>query len=156
MPVILDIKYRLSTTGPQGLVDASAQVLNLSTSGNQLRPDVHWANGRFHVVYQDVISKEVIYVEGSVDGSSGIKQGSGFIHLDLFPNPTTGLIYIPVELQITTIEVVDIAGRTVFKRHYSIPCENLDLSELQKGVYQLILSDHGNEKRYATRMVKSE
>ena len=70
----LDIKYRFSTGGPEGLVNAQAFTLNNQTTGNQLRPDAYWMNGRIHVVYQDNITKQIQYVVGTPEISTSLDR----------------------------------------------------------------------------------
>lgn len=131
----LDIKYRLSTTGPEGLVTAEAKVLNLSTSGNQLRPDVHFANGKLHAVYQDVITNRVIYMTGEVEGVSEIAENGNRHPIRLYPNPASGLIQISTELQFERVIIYNQLGRLIQGNLMPSSNNNIDVSNFQQGIY---------------------
>ena len=61
--------------------------------------------------------------------------------IKIFPNPASSLINIEVleNIDIHTIEIIDMMGRTVLRSSYS---SSLDLSHLPSGAYKLIISGH--------------
>ena len=150
----LDIKYRLSTTGPEGLVTAETKVLNPSTNGNQLRPDVHFANGLSHVVYQDNVTNRVIYVQGEIKGLSDLQDHTIRDPFILFPNPTSGRVKLPEEPRIKAAYVMDALGQLLQTYTSASVISEIDLSTLQPGVYQVILIDEASDDPYVQRIVK--
>ncbi len=68
--------------------------------------------------------------------------------LKLYPNPTNGLIYIPVMENETTfnesaeIEIINVYGQNVMRTNYS---NTLDVSEIPSGYYHLILKNPDGE-----------
>ena len=61
--------------------------------------------------------------------------------IKIFPNPASSLINIEVleNIEIHTIGIIDMMGRTVLRSSYS---SSLDLSHLPSGAYKLIISGH--------------
>ncbi len=150
----LDIKYRLSTTGPEGLVTAETKVLNPSTNGNQLRPDAHFANGLLHIVYQDNVTNRVIYVQGEIKGLSDLQDHTIRDPFILFPNPTSGRVKLPEEPRIKAAYVMDALGQLLQTYTSASVISEIDLSTLQPGVYQVILIDEASDDPYVQRIVK--
>lgn len=72
----------------------------------------------------------------------------------LFPNPTTGNVFIPLEgfNDELEISVVSLSGKLVFKLNINIiPDESfreIYLEDLANGVYQIILEDERSRKTY--------
>ena len=59
-------------------------------------------------------------------------------NVNLFPNPTTGLITVNTAFEIYTLSVYDISGKLVFSDRNAV---QLDLSFLDKGLYIIKISD---------------
>jgi hypothetical protein len=58
--------------------------------------------------------------------------------LKVYPNPTSGMIYISgAELKNKTVEIYNIVGRNVYKEKLNNNNPSIDLSDLQQGVYLL-------------------
>jgi hypothetical protein len=74
-------------------------------------------------------------------------------NIGVFPNPTTGLINIRLQLEkpsYLTIDVIDVRGSVVFtKAEYSASGNsklNVDLTDLQAGIYSVrVRPDQGNQ-----------
>ncbi len=141
----LDIKYRLSTTGPEGLVTAETKTLNPSTSGNQLRPDVHFANGRLHAVYQDKVTNRVIYIAGDIESVNSLDPGPSLQTIQFSPNPTTGMLQFPNSLEVRRIQVMDLFGRVVWDRQFDQNPGAVDLTSIGSGSFQVVIWE--NQKR---------
>lgn len=150
----LDIKYRFSTDGPEGLVNAQAVTLNNQTTGNQLRPDAYWMNGRIHVVYQDNISKQIQYVVGTPSTSTALDKPIVQRELALFPNPTTGLVSISSDAGIVEIEVINAFGTVVSRLQSSTPLTQVDLSHLPDWIYTLHMYSQDQDRYLPERVFK--
>jgi len=69
--------------------------------------------------------------------------------INIFPNPTTGIIHFPTDINITHIEVYNLEGQLIVKSKQK---KILNLTSLPKGIYFLYL---GNEKdRYVEKFIK--
>jgi hypothetical protein len=55
--------------------------------------------------------------------------------IKLYPNPSNGMVYISSSENISNIEVIDIAGKTVFIQ--STQLSSIDLSQLNAGMYYI-------------------
>lgn len=71
--------------------------------------------------------------------------------LNVFPNPAYASIQIPVE-QIESITVYNTLGQMLINKT-QITSQNLDISSLNKGYYQLLVKDK-NKQVYSARFVK--
>ena len=63
--------------------------------------------------------------------------------LEVFPNPTTGLLYLQSDMQDTPVLIRDVSGNPVMQ--YSVCPEVIDLSGLPNGIY--ILEIHGRSQQ---------
>ena len=63
--------------------------------------------------------------------------------LEVFPNPTTGLLYLQSDMQDTPVMIRDVSGNPVMQ--YSVCPEVIDLSGLPNGIY--ILEIHGRSQQ---------
>ena len=63
--------------------------------------------------------------------------------LEVFPNPTTGLLYLQSDMQDTPVLIRDVSGNPVM--HYNDCPEVIDLSGLPNGIY--ILEIHGRSQQ---------
>ncbi|MFT5336435.1 MAG: hypothetical protein ACI9YL_000431 [Luteibaculaceae bacterium] len=89
-----DIRFAFSTTGVEGLMTMSAELVNVDLLGTQMNPDVVYANGMFHFVWQDQKSKAVLYRSAQVDFTSEINQEQLVRIGTVFPNPATNKLSV--------------------------------------------------------------
>jgi len=61
--------------------------------------------------------------------------------LEVFPNPTTGLLYLQSDMQDTPVLIRDVSGNPVM--HYNVCPDVIDLSGLPNGMYIL---ESGSER----------
>ncbi|GAJ22338.1 unnamed protein product, partial [marine sediment metagenome] len=91
------------------------------------------------VADQGCISVDTIIV--TFEECVGIEEISNELNLELFPNPSSGIVTIKFTGSITTLElfVVDLYGQVLYLEKFVISSENfykqLDLSGLPKGLY---------------------
>ncbi len=82
-----------------------------------------WALSQAHIVNLD----EVVEVENVTE------------HLDIYPNPTAGVIYF--ESQLENVAIYDIAGRQVYVQSHAE--QSINLSLLNAGTYVLTAQSNG-------------
>jgi hypothetical protein len=83
-------------------------------------------------------------VENKTDNAS-VKNTDGVV---VYPNPTSGMLYLSEEL--SDVRLFDIAGREVYAMSNMV--NNIDLTNIEKGVYMLIAFD--GEKYISMKIVK--
>jgi hypothetical protein len=66
---------------------------------------------------------------------TGLKETGKGVQLDVFPNPTQGLITIETASNIRNVKVFDIVGKVVMDVNLSGRTTQLDLTQLHKGIY---------------------
>ena len=69
----------------------------------------------------------------------GLNEIDKSININVYPNPTTGLFQIKTELEITSIEVLDIFGRRIY---YSEKNQTeINISDFENGIYFVRIHD---------------
>lgn len=83
--------------------------------------------------WNDIIGTSSIYYIIEYDSASAsIENTKEDIDIEIFPNPTTGLLNIKGD-NIESVEIIDIAGRIVGT--FENPSQTIDISKYEKGVY---------------------
>ncbi len=75
---------------------------------------------------------------------TGIEESIYELDLQLYPNPTNGIIYISSEdsrIIGSTIKIVDLVGKQVASYQLSATSQHIDISKLQKGIYIYTIKD---------------
>jgi uncharacterized repeat protein (TIGR01451 family) len=91
-------------------------------------------------------------IDEDCDGADLILISDPGNELEIFPNPTTGVLHIIFREETSgNYELRDMAGRLILKDKLSKETE-LDISHLPQGVYILLLKS--NEERWEERVVK--
>lgn len=87
----------------------------------------------------------------SADPSIGINEVAGLPGVDMFPNPTTGVLHInTANAESTTVEVRNMLGAVVKTATFNGTVNKLDLSGNAAGVYTVRI---GNGTNYAVQLV---
>jgi hypothetical protein len=94
--------------------------------------------------------------------STGIKSTNLSKEIRVFPNPTTGLVYIEmksIEAE-CNVQVVNIAGAILFEDHVSKGAsanKSIDLSNYSDGVYlvNILFPNHADDMQYKVMLDKS-
>lgn len=81
-------------------------------------------------------------------GTSGITDSVNDIALEIYPNPSNGIVSIETDQTIESFELYDIHGRLLLENE--VINNSLDLSFLQNGQYVIILLT--NDQHYAKRI----
>jgi hypothetical protein len=101
-------------------------------------------------------TEDFIYLDNFTlfkDGGSSINQLSA-AKTTVFPNPTAGLFNIQSNENIASIAIIDNLGRKINTKHATnIASANVDLSGLESGFYQVIVS-YSNGLKSSHRVVK--
>jgi hypothetical protein len=79
----------------------------------------------------------------TVNNCAGIDNISNNANISVYPNPSTGLINIsmPVVNEATTLYITDMIGKEVFKSSLKDANVSIDLSNLQKGLYMVTITN---------------
>ena len=64
-----------------------------------------------------------------------------FEDLVLYPNPTNGILYISSSAQINFVQITNMLGQVVKTLETNYDIQEIDLSELARGMYLVTLSD---------------
>jgi len=75
------------------------------------------------------------------------------INIDVFPNPTTGVVYIENFDNPLNIKVINTLGEIVMEKQLSISDNKLDLSAYTKGIYYLEIN---SKKQNITKKIVLE
>jgi len=79
-----------------------------------------------------------IITDGGIDCSTASVDDQNQLDISIYPNPTSDVVYIDGNYTLLKAVVYDILGKQVMKESIT---NNIDISQLEKGVYILQLSD---------------
>jgi hypothetical protein len=134
-----DIFAGITVSGSiQELVNSKALV-NDSTMGSQSNPDIIYANGKVHCVFQDAISGMVIYKRGTL-GMNSISQIPKQ-DIIVFPNPLSTSLTIKSNLLTSSYTIYNALGGIVQTGILTSLETEVNLSDLPNGTYQLIIGE---------------
>jgi hypothetical protein len=85
---------------------------------------------------------------------SGVQQLSGVEAVNVYPNPTTGVVNFTNLPSETTIEVVNMLGQSVFTVKTTLGDHSIDLSTLPNGSYFVKMSS-ANEKTKIVKLIRN-
>ena len=87
-----------------------------------------------------------------IDDATSIYNAADQNKLKIYPNPTTGVLFLDVldnSMKISEIEIINITGMTVY--HKAESKEQVDVSGFAKGLY--FVKVRVNEKMYVQKMI---
>ena len=145
-----DIFSGITVSGSiQELVDSKA-IVNDSTLGSQSNPDIIYANGKIHCVFQDAISGKVIYKRGilSMNSISQIPDQD----IIVFPNPLSTSLTIKSNLLSSSYTIYNVLGEIVQTGVLTSLQTEVNLSVLPNGTYQLII---GKDQLKSFQIIKN-
>ena len=145
-----DIFAGITVSGSiQELVDSKA-IVNDSTLGSQTNPDIIYANGKIHCVFQDAISGKVIYKRGilSMNSISQLPNQD----LIVFPNPLSTSITIKSNLLTSSYTIYNALGGIVQTGILTSLETEVNLSALPNGTYQLKI---GKDELKSFQLIKN-
>lgn len=143
-----EIFSAVTSTGNINDLLVSKATVNSNTSGTQSNPDVVYANGKVHVVFQDASSGNVIYKKGVI-GTLALEENVGMA-LSVFPNPSSSGQFTlrGMDLNSFSFQLTDAIGKPC---DYMITSSNeiqLHIKDDQKGVFFLKAMHKGTERTY--------
>ncbi|WP_196889271.1 T9SS type A sorting domain-containing protein [Aureivirga sp. CE67] len=74
------------------------------------------------------------------DDILSVSKNNETIPIHFYPNPTTGIIYLEYEQDISSISITDVRGRIIYFRKQNFE-NKIDLSSFSKGIYILNIND---------------
>lgn len=140
-----DVFFTYSVTGTAGL-GVNIDTLTQGTSGAQTRPDIQFANGKFHIVYSNNVGTNVVYLQGTIDPASlSVNETSVKDLIQIFTVQTDGKTMLQVKSELETtasIQLINAAGQQVSldKQQISKGVSAVSVPEnIQKGIYFVVL-----------------
>jgi hypothetical protein len=137
-----EIFASFTTTGNVNELLNSKNMVNVLTTGAQTNPDILYADGQIHVLYQDSPTGSVVYRRGTISAlglnEDELSEGS------FYPNPTLTGTFV-LDTPSATFELYDLYGNLV-------PYDRLDLSDktiirvASKGIFYLHLKKESETK----------
>jgi hypothetical protein len=128
----MEILFSWSTTGPDGL--GSPDTINVVLEGMQRTPDIAYADGAFHIVWDEMGSSQVRYRKLTLESTVSIAEASR-AEMKIWPNPTTGILQLQ-GVSCPYARITDLQGRTVLEQR--LQDGTLDVSTLAAGRYVLV------------------
>ncbi|MEM7161948.1 MAG: T9SS type A sorting domain-containing protein [Bacteroidota bacterium] len=108
-------------------------------------------------VWLDPLDIGSVTFDGSANpcGNVSVQEVEASKVFSLFPNPSEGIIRIQAvnnEIKIEAIEIIDISGKAVFNEQITNTIQELDLSELNSGMYMAtVITEDG--RIFAQRLI---
>lgn len=136
------IKFVANNKSPNSLLNQNIYTVNVDSSGVSKNPHVVYANGVFHITWQDNSSRKIYYRSATIkDFTSTSIPGKSITKI--YPNPSkSGLFYLDnVELN-SNIMVRDISGKILMTQNSRL-LQNIDLSPYGKGMYFISIEREG-------------
>ena len=132
-----DIFAGITVNGSIQELVGSKAIVNDSTLGSQSNPDIIYANGKIHCVFQDAISGKVIYKRGilSMNSISQIPDQD----IIVFPNPLSTSLTIKSNLLTSSYTIYNVLGEIAQTGVLTSLQTEVNLSALPNGTYQLII-----------------
>jgi hypothetical protein len=75
------------------------------------------------------------------------------LSVSVYPNPSSGAVYIEAGVNIESCELMDVTGRLIMQKTINRPMATLDISAFAKGVYLLKVNSGG---RFAVKKIVVE
>ncbi|NNK88077.1 MAG: T9SS type A sorting domain-containing protein [Flavobacteriaceae bacterium] len=139
-------QYRYTLCG-EGYLSQNSQTehfgIGLNTSVDYIK--VSWLSGIVDILYNIPANQEIQLTEGTAPLSADAFSDE---RLDIFPNPTHGLLNVRADQQIDKIEIYNFLGQQVKSFEITGSMEaSLDLSPLNSGIYILKISSSNGLKQ---------
>jgi hypothetical protein len=145
-----DIWFNYSLSGGSGLLDTALNIVN-AVDGIQKNGDIAYANGVYHIVYEDEAAPAVMYVTVSIDGVASVARPQR-PECVIYPNPADDILWIKGLKGDFNYNVTDLTGRILLKGKIRNEGE-INVNGLQTGLYHITLSD--DQGIYAVTFLKN-
>lgn len=101
-------------------------------------------------MYQNIAASRIEF-SIDIDETVGLADaGHLHAHFTLYPNPTSGLLYlsnVPINADMYSVTVVNALGQTIRRSEFS---EQINVEDLERGLYKLIIHKNGINIRAKT------
>ena len=123
-------------------IDESSELIGIFT-GSDIPEVISSTGGSMYVLF---VSDELIRKEGwsaNYDTNSlSIGQTNQLESIKVYPNPTSGIVYISPSEKVLTIQIYDLLGKVIMSEK---GVNKVNIRDLSSGVYMIKLSDGDNE-----------
>lgn len=130
-------------------IDESSELIGVFT-GSDIPEVISSTGGSMYVLF---VSDESIRKEGwsaNYDTNSlSIGQTNQLESIKVYPNPTSGIVYISPSEKVLTIQIYDLLGKVIMSEK---GVNKVNIRDLSSGVYMIKLSDGDNESLH--RIIK--
>ncbi len=100
---------------------------------------------------QPALSQTIAFFNSLKQITSDTKDINNYQSADfLSPNPTDGILNIASDYDISSLEIINVVGQSVFKTDKT---QNIDISQLDSGIYLAIVST-ANDKKVIQKLIK--
>jgi hypothetical protein len=111
-----NIKCIWTTRGASGLVGRKPFQVNVNTFGAQQSPDMIYADGKLHVVWQDLTGRKVMYRQARIDVVGDKSMELDDLEISVYPNPVKRGFFIEraqIENKVMHVVLTDVQGSEV-------------------------------------------
>ncbi|MCB9182274.1 MAG: T9SS type A sorting domain-containing protein [Flavobacteriales bacterium] len=143
-----DILFSWSVSGLNGL--RTPDTVNVELTGSQRTPDIAFADGAFHIIWDESASGQVRYRRAVISAANGLDERNG-TRETLWPNPANAVLNWSANAW-QVAEVYDALGRELLKG--DARRGNLDIISLSPGRYALRLSTGRGDRSMVLQWVK--
>lgn len=136
--------YQFSNGTPNGNNATQSQVLN-TASGSV---DANLYNFALTGTTSNYVAESPLNATLNSCGATSIVDPSDLIHLHVYPNPTSSVLFVKAPEK-TTVKVMNLLGATLISKRMNSQQDCIDVTGLPSGVYFLI-----TDNREAIRFIK--
>jgi hypothetical protein len=129
-----DILFCWSTSGVGGL--STPEIVNTEVAGLQKTPDIAFADGAFHIVWNESGTNQVRYRKATVISTVSVAEAP-VVDVRLSPNPVNETLYITGGGRYD-VDILTLAGKLVLRK--AGVAGSIDVGDLPKGEYLCKLS----------------
>jgi hypothetical protein len=139
-----DVQLRWSTSGVAAL--RAPLRVNADPSGTQDLPDVAFANGEVHVVWQDDEHTRVAYRKGRLVPAVGVEEAVTSKEVMTYPNPAGHQLMVRTNAA-GRVTLFNLSGQLFLEQNVTVGESTLDVKDLPRGMYLLGFWDGKSEQR---------
>jgi hypothetical protein len=144
-------KFRFALTVNDGLVNSSADTVNVTVTNLSVQKDTIYVFDTVHnfiTIHDTIVHYDSIFVFDTtrifntimitvldISGKVEAKEVDGNLHVKLFPNPADVFIKINSEYTLNSIEIINTIGTSVYNESINSDDAEIDISGFDSGVY---------------------
>ena len=150
-----NVGFAWSLNGVDNIVEQAIQINGAANP--QVYPDILFAGGKFHVVYEDQATATPVYQSIAFNTSTATsEQKTGQRELTVWPNPASDRVRIELSERSSgdlAVEILDLFGNTVRKQTIHASSYSIDVRDLTGGLY-FVRAAKNNQLWVARLMVR--